>query len=82
MVMWCRKFLDTLPPLNLNAFVFLLSFLRDVLAQASYNRCVCTCPICHLRFLMCSSFLFLSYLFQVIQSPLFVVEKQISSLFF
>jgi hypothetical protein len=44
MVMWCRKFLDTLHPLNLNAFVFLLSFLRDVLAQASYNRCVCTPP--------------------------------------
>lgn len=40
MVMWCRKFIDNLPPLNSNSFVFLVSFLRDVLAQATYNRYV------------------------------------------
>ncbi len=36
---FCRKFLEDLPPLNYNAFVYVLSFLREVLAEESYNRC-------------------------------------------
>ncbi|KAJ1426763.1 Endonuclease/exonuclease/phosphatase [Ochromonadaceae sp. CCMP2298] len=36
---FCRKFLDDLPPLNFNAFVCVLSFLREVLVEANFNRC-------------------------------------------
>ena len=32
--------MEYLPPLNYNAFVYLISFMRDVIAQGSYNRCV------------------------------------------
>jgi hypothetical protein len=35
---WCRKFLEFLPPLNYNCFVFLVAFLRDVVSQGNYNR--------------------------------------------
>jgi phosphatidylinositol-bisphosphatase len=34
-----RKFLEDLPPLNYNVFVYLVSFFREVLAEESYNRC-------------------------------------------
>ena len=33
-----RGFLQSLPPLNYNVFVYLLSFLREALGQAKYNR--------------------------------------------
>lgn len=33
-----RKFLEELPPLNYNVFVYVLSFLREVLAELNYNR--------------------------------------------
>jgi phosphatidylinositol-bisphosphatase len=36
---FCRKFLEELPPLNYNVFVYVLSFLREVLAELNYNRC-------------------------------------------
>ncbi len=35
---FCRKFLEDMPPLNYNAFVYLLSFLREVLAEEAFNR--------------------------------------------
>ena len=35
---WCRAFLQSLPALNYNTFVYVLSFLREVLSQRSYNR--------------------------------------------
>jgi len=35
---WCRRYLDALPPLNAALLVYLLSFLRAVLAQSDYNR--------------------------------------------
>lgn len=35
---FCRKFLEELPPLNYNVFVYVLSFLREVLAELNYNR--------------------------------------------
>lgn len=35
---FCRKFLEELPPVNYNVFVYILSFLREVLAEESYNR--------------------------------------------
>lgn len=35
---FCRKFLEELPPLNYNVFVYVLSFLREVLAESNYNR--------------------------------------------
>lgn len=38
---FCRKFLEDLPPLNYNVFVYVLSFLREVLAEESYNRYIC-----------------------------------------
>jgi hypothetical protein len=34
----CRKFLEDLPTINYNVFVYLLSFLREVLAEDAYNR--------------------------------------------
>lgn len=34
----CKRFLEALPPLSYNVFVYVLSFLREVLAQAGYNR--------------------------------------------
>ena len=34
----CKRFLDALPPLSYNVFVYVLSFLREVLAQSGYNR--------------------------------------------
>lgn len=34
-----RKFLEELPPLNYNVFVYVLSFMREVLAELNYNRC-------------------------------------------
>jgi hypothetical protein len=37
---WCRKFIESLPPLNYNVFVYLLSFMREVLALGDYNRCI------------------------------------------
>eukprot|EP01038_Epipyxis_sp_PR26KG_P011261 gene11261-15109_t len=36
---FCRKLLEDLPPLNYNVFVYILSFLREVLASSSFNRC-------------------------------------------
>ena len=33
-----KRFLDALPPLSYNVFVYVLSFLREVLAQHHYNR--------------------------------------------
>ncbi len=38
MRMFCRKFLEDLPPLNYNSFVYVLSFLREVLAEEAFNR--------------------------------------------
>ena len=35
---WCRRFLETLPPLNYNSLVNVLSFLREVLQLSEYNR--------------------------------------------
>ncbi len=35
---FCRKFLEELPPVNYNTFVYILSFLREVVAEESYNR--------------------------------------------
>jgi hypothetical protein len=35
---WSRGFLHSLPPLHYNVFVYLLSFLREVLTQGKYNR--------------------------------------------
>ena len=35
---WCKAFLQSLPALNYNTFVYILSFLREVLLQRSYNR--------------------------------------------
>lgn len=32
---WCRKFLESLPPLNYNVFVYVLSFMREILHQSS-----------------------------------------------
>jgi len=37
---WSRKFLESLPPLNYTVFVYIISFFREVLAQAEYNRYV------------------------------------------
>lgn len=34
----CKRFLDGLPPLSYNLFVYVLSFLREVIAQQHYNR--------------------------------------------
>jgi len=34
----CKRFLDALPPLSYNVFVYMTSFLREVLAQQNYNR--------------------------------------------
>jgi len=34
----CKRFLDGLPPLSYNVFVYVTSFLREVLAQQNYNR--------------------------------------------
>jgi len=34
----CKRFLDALPPLSYNVFVYMISFLREVLAQQGYNR--------------------------------------------
>ena len=39
MRVFCRKFLEELPPLNYNVFVYVLSFLREVLTELNYNRC-------------------------------------------
>lgn len=36
---YSRRFLEELPPLHYNVFVYVLSFLREVLAEESYNRC-------------------------------------------
>eukprot|EP01032_Pedospumella_encystans_P014590 gene14590-16746_t len=36
---FCRKFLEELPPLNYNVFVYVLSFMREVLSELNYNRC-------------------------------------------
>jgi phosphatidylinositol-bisphosphatase len=35
---WARKFLENLPPLHYNVFVYILSFLREVLELREYNR--------------------------------------------
>ena len=35
---WSRAFLRSLPPLCYNVFVYILSFLREVLTQTKYNR--------------------------------------------
>lgn len=35
---FCRKFLEELPPLNYNVFVYVLSFMREVLSELNYNR--------------------------------------------
>lgn len=35
---FCRKFLEDLPTINYNVFVYLISFFREVLAEESYNR--------------------------------------------
>ena len=35
---WCRRYLDALPPLSHALLVYLLAFLRAVLAQSDYNR--------------------------------------------
>lgn len=35
---YCRKFLESLPPLNYNVFVYMLSFFREVLVEEAYNR--------------------------------------------
>jgi phosphatidylinositol-bisphosphatase len=33
-----KRFLDDLPPLSYNVFVYILSFLREVLSESNYNR--------------------------------------------
>jgi phosphatidylinositol-bisphosphatase len=35
---WVKRFLESLPPLNYNLFVYLISFFREVVEQAGYNR--------------------------------------------
>ena len=40
MRVFCRKFLEELPPLNYNVFVYVLSFMREVLSELNYNRYV------------------------------------------
>ena len=37
---WSRNFLEQLPPINYNVFVYLLSFERELLALREFNRCV------------------------------------------
>lgn len=37
---FCRKFLESLPPLNYNIFVYMLSFFREMLVEEAYNRSV------------------------------------------
>lgn len=34
---WCRKFLETLPGLQYNVFVYFVSFLRDILTEKDTN---------------------------------------------
>ena len=34
----CKRFLDALPPLSYNVLVYVVSFMREVLAQNGYNR--------------------------------------------
>ena len=36
---WARRFLDALQPVQYNVFVYLCSFLREVLALREFNRC-------------------------------------------
>ena len=38
MRVWSRNFLQSLPPLHYNVFVYLLSFLRETLTQSRFNR--------------------------------------------
>mmetsp|Transcript_26907 Transcript_26907/g.39868 ORF Transcript_26907/g.39868 Transcript_26907/m.39868 type:complete len:119 (+) Transcript_26907:38-394(+) len=35
---WSRHFLEQLPPINYNVFVYLLSFQRELLALREFNR--------------------------------------------
>ena len=35
---WTRRFLEHLPPLNYNVFVYVVSFFREVLASQDFNR--------------------------------------------
>jgi inositol polyphosphate 5-phosphatase INPP5B/F len=35
---WTRRFLEQLPPLNYNVFVYLVSFFREVLKHHEHNR--------------------------------------------
>ena len=44
MRMFCRKFLEDLPPLNYNSFVYVLSFMREVLADAAIARAEGSAP--------------------------------------
>ena len=43
---WSRNFLEQLPPINYNVFVYILSFERELLALREFNRYVSyiTCP--------------------------------------
>ena len=35
---WCRRFLESLPPINYNLFIYVLSFFRELLSESDYNR--------------------------------------------
>jgi inositol polyphosphate 5-phosphatase INPP5B/F len=39
MRLWVRKFLDAMPPVQYNVFVYLLGFMRELLLNTQFNRC-------------------------------------------
>ena len=39
---WSRRFLEQLPPLSYNVFVYMISFFRELLALKHFNRFVST----------------------------------------
>jgi phosphatidylinositol-bisphosphatase len=39
---WSRRFLESLPPMNYNLFIYILSFFRELLAESDYNRLIVT----------------------------------------
>ena len=39
---WSRRFLESLPPMNYNLFIYILSFFRELLAESDYNRLTVT----------------------------------------
>lgn len=35
---WCRRFLDSLSPLSYNIFIYMVTFMREILRQKEFNR--------------------------------------------